>query len=160
MSVSKDAIMAAFAVCSCRLVEPMFLCEVHASQDVLGKVFDVLMRRRAIILKEEYKEGSNIFVIRSHLPVVQSFGFADELRKKTSGAAVPQLAFSHWQVLEVDPFWVATTDEEREEEGEGAGGIKNVALELVMAARKRKGMSTLEQAVDKAEKQRTLARKR
>jgi hypothetical protein len=104
---------------------------------------------------------------------------------------VPQLAFSHWQVLcdscctshvarhtshithhtshltphtpqvlDVDPFWVATTEEEREEEGEGGGGIKNVALELVMSARKRKGLPTLEQAVDKAEKQRTLARKR
>ena len=67
---------------------------------------------------------------------------------------------SHHQVLDVDPFWVATTEEEREEEGEGGGGIKNVSLELVMAARKRKGLSTLQQAVDKAEKQRTLARKR
>jgi len=51
------------------------------------------------------------------------------------------------QVLDVDPFWVATTEEEREEEGEGGGGLKNVSLELVMSARKRKGLPTLEQVL-------------
>lgn len=39
------------------------------------------------------------FMIDALLPVVESFGFADELRSKTSGAATsPQLVFSHWQV--------------------------------------------------------------
>jgi hypothetical protein len=41
----EDAITAAFAMCSCRLVEPMFMCEVHASQDVLGKVSCFTSRR-------------------------------------------------------------------------------------------------------------------
>ena len=72
----------------------------------------------------------------------------------------PHTSHPTTQVLDVDPFWVATTEEEREEEGEGGGGLKNVSLDLVMSARKRKGLPTLEQAVDKAEKQRTLARKR
>jgi hypothetical protein len=28
-----------------------------------------------------------------------------ELMKKTSGEAVPQLVFSHWEAIEQDPFW-------------------------------------------------------
>lgn len=44
------------------------------------------------------KEGSQIFNIKAVLPVVESFGFAEDVRKKTSGLASPQLVFSHWEV--------------------------------------------------------------
>jgi ribosome assembly protein 1 len=41
---------------------------------------------------------------------VESFGFADDLRKATSGAATsPQLLFSHWEVLAQDPCFRPTT---------------------------------------------------
>ena len=51
-------------------------------------------------------EGTQTFVITTLLPVVESFGFADDLRKQTSGAATsPQMLFSHWEVLDVDPFF-------------------------------------------------------
>ena len=33
-------------------------------------------------------------------------------RKRTSGLASPQLVFSHWEVFDLDPFWVPTTEEE------------------------------------------------
>ncbi|CAN0446079.1 unnamed protein product, partial [Hapterophycus canaliculatus] len=40
-----------------------------------------------------------LFLLTALLPVAESFGFADELLKKTSGAGTtPQLAFSHWEV--------------------------------------------------------------
>jgi ribosome assembly protein 1 len=32
--------------------------------------------------------------------------FADELRKATSGVCSAQLVFSHWEPIDVDPFWV------------------------------------------------------
>lgn len=44
--------------------------------------------------------------------MTDSFGFAEELRRRTSGLAVPQLLFSHWEVIQEDPFWVPTTEEE------------------------------------------------
>ena len=51
-------------------------------------------------------EGTQTFVITALLPVVESFGFADDLRKQTSGAATsPQLLFSHWEVLDMDPYF-------------------------------------------------------
>lgn len=39
-----------------------------------------------------------MFIIKAVLPVAESFGFADEIRKRTSGLASPQLVFSHWEV--------------------------------------------------------------
>lgn len=44
-----------------------------------------LGRRRAKILKEEQKEGTNIFLIEALLPVVESFGLSVELLTETSG---------------------------------------------------------------------------
>jgi hypothetical protein len=45
--------------------------------DVLGKVYAVVARRRGRIVAEEMKEGTSFFSIKSMLPVVESFGFAD-----------------------------------------------------------------------------------
>lgn len=45
--------------------------------DVLGKVYGVVARRRGRIVSEEMKEGTSFFTIRSMMPVVESFGFAD-----------------------------------------------------------------------------------
>jgi ribosome assembly protein 1 len=42
-------------------------------------------RRRAKIIKEEQKEGTNIFLIEALLPVVESFGLSVELLTETSG---------------------------------------------------------------------------
>lgn len=83
---------------------------------MLGKVYAVVARRRGRIVSEEMKEGSIFFTVQALLPVVESFGFADgaprtsfrmpylsiiltpdcatDIRKRTSGAASPQLIFS------------------------------------------------------------------
>lgn len=45
-----------------------------------------------------------MFIIKAVLPVAESFGFADEIRKRTSGLASPQLVFSHWEVTARIPF--------------------------------------------------------
>jgi ribosome assembly protein 1 len=60
-----------------------------------------------------------------------------EIRKRTSGAAQPQLVFSGWEVLDEDPFWVPTTEEELEDLGDKADR-ENVALKYVNDVRKRK----------------------
>lgn len=53
------------------------------------------------MLQEEMKEGTDVFIIKAVLPVAESFGFADEIRKRTSGLASPQLVFSHWEVKNI-----------------------------------------------------------
>jgi len=88
------------------------------------------------------KEGTSIFNIRATLPVVESFGFADEIRSKTSGLASPQLVFSGWETFELDPFWVPTTEEELEDLGEKSDR-ENVARRYMLAVRRRKVISKL-----------------
>jgi ribosome assembly protein 1 len=58
-------------------------------------------------------------LLSAYLPVAESFSFARELLKKTSGnGTTPKLLFSHMCVMEEDPFWQPRSEEEREEFGE------------------------------------------
>ncbi|KAK0538540.1 Cytoplasmic GTPase/eEF2-like protein (ribosomal biogenesis) [Tilletia horrida] len=139
-----------------RIMLAMYSCDIQASTEVLGKVHAVLSRRRGRITSEEMKEGTSFFTVGSLLPVVESFGFADEIRKRTSGAASPQLIFKGFELFDLDPFWVPRTEEELEDLGE-KGDRENVAKRYVDAVRKRKGMFvTGQRIVEAAEKQRTL----
>lgn len=143
-----------------RIVEAYFLCEISTSSEGLSAVYAVLGRRRARILREELKEGAGLFVIMAHLPVESSFGFADELRRKSSGSAAASLMFSHWERLDVDPFFQPQTEEEREEFGEEGQGVgkSNLAKKLIDDVLRRKGRLQEKHVAD-ATKQRTRARK-
>ncbi|KAJ1600738.1 hypothetical protein NDA14_003333 [Ustilago hordei] len=138
-----------------RLMLAMYSCDIQASTEVLGKVHAVLAKRRGKIISEEMKEGTSFFTVGSLLPVVESFGFADEIRKRTSGAASPQLIFKGFELFDLDPFWVPRTEEELEDLGE-KGDRENVAKKYMDGVRKRKGMFVTERIVEAAEKQRTL----
>lgn len=45
--------------------------------EVLGKVYATVSKRRGRIISEEIKEGTNYFTVNALLPVVESFGFAE-----------------------------------------------------------------------------------
>ena len=152
---AKDACRSAMLQCSCRVLEPVYDCELQTTQDSMGRTYGVLAKRRAQVLSEELKEGTPIFTIRAHLPVAESFGFAADLRKNTSGAAHPQLVFSHFEPLSQDPnFTVATEEEQENLDGGDYDGV-NLARKLVDAVRRRKGLRVEEKAVKSATKQRT-----
>uniref|UniRef100_UPI00358E6E16 elongation factor-like GTPase 1 n=2 Tax=Myxine glutinosa TaxID=7769 RepID=UPI00358E6E16 len=159
ISTMKDACRFAFQMKPQRMMAAMYTCEIQATADVLGKVYAVLSRREGRVICEEMRQGSAVFSIRASLPVAESFGFAEEIRKRTSGLASPQLVFSHWEVVTSDPYWVPTTEEEYLHFGEKADSETQVK-KYVMAVRKRKGLLVEEQVVEHAEKQRTHARKK
>lgn len=75
--------------------------QVATSSEGLSAVYAVLGRRRARILREEMREGSDLFTVHAYLPAEASFGFADELRRRSSGAATASLLLSHWERLQV-----------------------------------------------------------
>ena len=125
---------------------------------MLGRVYGVITRRRGRILSEALKEGTPFFTILSVLPVAESFGFSDEIRKRTSGAASPQLIFQGFEMLDEDPFWVPFTENELEDLGELADK-ENVAKRYMDAVRVRKGLAVKgRKLVKDAEKQKTLKR--
>ncbi|CAA2943443.1 elongation factor-like GTPase 1 [Olea europaea subsp. europaea] len=159
MTVVKDTCRAAVLQRKPRLVEAMYFCELNTPTEHLGSMYAVLARRRARVIKEEMQEGSPLFTVHAYVPVAESFGFADELRRWTSGASSALLVLSHWEALSEDPFFVPKTEEEIEEFGDGSSVPQNTARKLIDAVRRRKGLPVEEKVVQHATKQRTLARK-
>ncbi|XP_062295656.1 elongation factor-like GTPase 1 [Scomber scombrus] len=157
IAAMKEACRHAFQAQPQRLMAAMYTCEIMASAEVLGRVYGVLGKREGQVLHEEMKEGTDMFLIKAVLPVAESFGFADEIRKRTSGLASPQLVFSHWEVISSNPYWVPTTEEEYLHFGEKADSA-NQALKYMNAVRRRKGLYVEEKIVEHAEKQRTLSK--
>ncbi|KXS21129.1 P-loop containing nucleoside triphosphate hydrolase protein [Gonapodya prolifera JEL478] len=160
ISTVKEACRSSFLQWSPRLALAMYSCEIQADAEVLGKVYAVIAKRRGRILSEELQEGtsSELFTIKAVLPIVESFGFADDLRKRTSGAANPQLIFSGYEVLDQDPFWVPTTEEELEDLGEKADR-ENLARRYMDSVRSRKGMFVERKIVANPDKQKTHKQK-
>ncbi|KAN0079211.1 P-loop containing nucleoside triphosphate hydrolase protein [Elaphomyces granulatus] len=154
----RDSILQGFLDWSPRILLAMYSCEIQASTEVLGRVYGVITRRRGRILSEMVKEGTPFLTILSVLPVAESFGFSDEIRKRTSGAASPQLIFTGFEALDQDPFWVPATEEELEDLGELADR-ENIAKRYVDTVRSRKGLVVANKKLVKdAEKQKTLKR--
>ena len=149
---------------SSRLVEAIFKCSLHclAEGEQLGNLYSVISRRRGKVVSEGMVDGTSLFLIDALIPVVEAYGIADELRKKTSGSvSSPQLVFSHWEILDIDPFFKKTTEDELEAEGETvqADRDNNLAYRLMTNVRRRKGLNTGEKVVAAADKQRTLSKK-
>lgn len=61
-------------------------------------------------------------------------------------------------MLDVDPFWVPSTEEELELYGDKGDSV-NRAQNYMNSVRRRKGLAVSEKVVEFAEKQRTLSRK-
>ena len=106
-----------------RLMEPVYLVEIQCPEAAVGGIYGVLNRRRGHVFEESQVAGTPMFVVKAYLPVNESFGFTADLRSNTGGQAFPQCVFDHWQVLQGDPFEVASK-----------------AAEIVNATRKRKGL--------------------
>ena len=117
----------------------------------------MVSRRRGRIISEAVKEGTPFFTITAVIPVAESFGFSDEIRKRTSGAASPQLRFQGFEMLDLDPYWVPFTEDELEDLGELADR-ENVAKKYMDMVRKRKGLYVQGNKAREAEKQRTMKR--
>lgn len=155
ITLTRDSIHQSFLDWSPRIMLAMYECDIQASAEVLGKVYAVVQKRRGRIISEEMKEGTPFFQIVARIPVVEAFGFSEDIRKRTSGAASPQLVLSGYEAIDEDPFWVPTTEEELEELGEHAER-ENIARKYMNLTRKRKGLFVDEKVVQNAEKQRTL----
>jgi len=120
---TRRVLFAAILAAKPALVEPFYLVEILTQQEVIGKIYSCISQRHGTVFEEYPKENTPLYVVKAHLPVLQSFGFDAALREATSGRGFPQLLFSHWQVMEGDPC--------------KTGSQPNT---VVMAVRSRKGM--------------------
>ncbi len=69
----------------------------------------------------------------------------------------PKLGLCYLQVIDLDPFWEPTTEEEYMHYGEKADS-ENLARRYMNEVRRRKGLKVDEKIVEFAEKQRTLSK--
>ncbi len=158
ISLIKESCRKAFEAQPQRLMAAMYKCEIlTVSSEALGKLYAVLGKRNAKILDETIKEGSSMFMIKSNVPVADSFGLSEEIRKRTSGLATPHIEFSHYEIIDIDPYWEPKTQEELLHYGDKAD-FENQARKYMNDVRKRKGLFVREKIVEHSEKQRTLIR--
>jgi ribosome assembly protein 1 len=160
-----------------RPVEAYYLVQVATSTAGLDAAATIIKSRRGRILSNEAREGQDLFIVTACMPVeaclskrtatvssagerqLRELSFADDLRRETSGDASASLAMSHWERLQVDPSWKPTSEEEREEHGEEAALLHNIARRLANVARLRKGLPQLGgKVIGDGTKQRTRAR--
>lgn len=157
ISTVKECCRKSFQAQPQRLMSPMFSCDIQVTTEVLGRMYAVLGRRNGRILHGDMREGSQTFEIKAFVPVIESLDFVNEIRKQTSGMANPQLIFSHYELIDVDPFWTPNSEEEYALYGEKAD-TENQARKYVNLVRRRKGLSVQEKIVEHGEKQRTIKR--
>lgn len=157
VSTVKECCRRAFQSRPQRLMAAMYSCNIQVKVEVLGRLYASLGKRHGKVVHEEMIEGSSTFSVTAHLPVVESFQFAQEIRRQTSGLAQPQLVFSHWEVVDVDPFWEPQTEEELLHFGDKADS-ENQARGYMNQLRKKKGLAIDEKIVEFAAKQRTLTK--
>ena len=76
------------------LLEPIMLVEVTTSEDFYGDVIGDLNGRRGTILGMESR--GLMYVVRSHVPLAEMFGYVNDLRSMTSGRANYSMEFAHY----------------------------------------------------------------
>jgi small GTP-binding protein len=160
LSQIKSAIHTVFLSAWPRLALAMYACDIQCSNDTLGRVYSILNKRSAHILGEEWNESSSSFLVKSKLPVIESWGLSEEMRGKTSGMAFPQLIYCGFEVLD-QPCIKEEDDEDSElisNEGNEVEEVETSAMKYLKQVRLRKGLYVEREIVHSGEKQRTLKR--
>lgn len=104
LPAARRAVLASQLCAEPRIVEPIYLVEIQTNQSVLGNVYNIINKKRGIVIGTEIVSGP-IVNVKAHLPVLESFGLTETLRQATAGQAFPQCSFDHWQTLEnQDPY--------------------------------------------------------
>merc|ERR1719273_589487 len=99
MPCARKVYYAAEIASSPKMMEPMYLIDITVPQNAHSGVYSTLNKRRGEIHKIEERIGTPLTQIQAFLPVMESFGFTEMLRKSTGGQAFPQMKFSHWQMV-------------------------------------------------------------
>ncbi|MDD2207205.1 MAG: elongation factor G [Aminobacterium sp.] len=77
------------------LMEPIVSVEVVTPEDYVGDVIGDISSRRGRIEGMETK--ANARIVRSFVPLAEMFGYATDLRSKTSGRATYSMQFDHYE---------------------------------------------------------------
>ena len=82
------------------LMEPIVDVEVVTPEDYMGDVMGDLSSRRGKL--EGMGERANARIIKAFVPLAEMFGYATDLRSRTSGRASYSMTFSHYEEVPRD----------------------------------------------------------
>jgi len=94
--VSK-AIFASFLTAKPVLLEPIYAITVTVSCDLAGECSRILTTHRGKV--ESFEQKGLLTTLKGSIPVAETFTFSKEIRSATSGRAVWQYLFDHWDEL-------------------------------------------------------------
>lgn len=152
----KDLVHKTFPLMQSRLMEPIYSARMTIDTNMTGKIQNRLEQHRGRIT-EANLVAKGLTDVEFIVPVLESPDFCDRLRADTQGKINPLLQFSHFELIDLNPYNISTaTEDDDEDETE----MKNLANKLMNDVRKRKGLRVDEKIVDYAEKQRTMNKKK
>lgn len=89
------AIFGSFLTAHPILLEPIFSITISVSSESAGECSRILTTKRGKI--KFYEQKGLLTAIKGFIPVSETFSFSKELRSATSGKAVWQSIFNHWE---------------------------------------------------------------
>lgn len=89
------AIFGSFLTAKPTLLEPIYATTVSVSSELAGECSRILTTRRGRV--KTYEQKGLLTTIKGFIPVSETFGFSKELRSATSGRAIWQSIFDHWE---------------------------------------------------------------
>eukprot|EP00747_Dinoflagellata_sp_TGD_P162540 gnl/TRDRNA2_/TRDRNA2_180238_c0_seq1.p1 gnl/TRDRNA2_/TRDRNA2_180238_c0~~gnl/TRDRNA2_/TRDRNA2_180238_c0_seq1.p1 ORF type:complete len:998 (+),score=250.36 gnl/TRDRNA2_/TRDRNA2_180238_c0_seq1:191-2995(+) len=126
----------AFLLATPRLMEPVQFAEIECPADCVAAIYTVLSRRRGHVVRDLPRPGSPMYVVHAYVPAMESFGFETDLRTHTSGQAMSQSVFDHWQLVPGDPLDRSILLRPLE-----PAPAPHLAREFMLKMRRRKGLS-------------------
>jgi len=89
------AIFGSFLTAKPVLLEPIYSTTISVSSELAGECSRILTTRRGKV--KGYEQKGLLTAIKGFIPVAETFGFSKELRSATSGRAIWQSIFDHWE---------------------------------------------------------------
>ncbi|KCV71541.1 elongation factor 2 [Fonticula alba] len=133
---SRRVCYAAFLTATPRLMEPVYLVEIVVPFAARSAIYGLLGERRGHIISELPLPGSTQYLLKAHIPVMDSFGFETDLRVNTQGAAFCLQLFDHWRVVPGNPL-----DETQNVLPLEVATATQLARDFMIKTRRRKGLS-------------------
>jgi elongation factor 2 len=94
-------IFASFLTANPTLLEPIYKIVITVATELSSESSRILQTKRGKVI--DYEQKGLLTQITGYIPVAETFGFSKELRSATSGRAVWQSIFDHWENMPQKP---------------------------------------------------------
>ena len=163
MAIFKKQLNQAFQLQPQRLLAAAYTVRMHICDVTnIAPAYDILASRHAIVLDTIMVDSNNTIII-AEMRIIDSIDLIKNIRSRLASAvAAVELNFTHWSLIDFDPYWTQSTQEEIEHFGtvDSTLADTNLARKYANDVRKRKGLKIFgKKVVVNAEKQKTLKKK-